>query len=317
MITWETTTRPKIESAELSDTYGKFVVEPLERGYGVTLGNALRRVLLSSIPGAAVTSVKIDGVLHEFTTIAGVVEDVTQVVLNLKEMSLKLHSDKPKLLRLDVRGKRDITAADIDPDAEVEILNPDLGIATLDGKSARLAMEIVVERGTGYVPAERHRRSEHVIGVIPVDSVFSPIQKVNYVIEDARVGHSTEYDRLVLEVWTDGSIRPEEALREASRLLIENFRLFATWGEDGEHAPGDGGAMDGELQKLHTMPIEELDLSVRPYNCLKRAGINTVGDLVQRTEEEIINVKNFGRKSLDEVKEKVEALGLSLRQKGA
>ncbi len=311
---WETTTKPKIEYAELSDTYGKFIVEPLERGFGVTLGNALRRVLLSSIAGAAVTSVKIENVLHEFSTIPGVVEDVTQVILNLKELSLKLHSDKPKLLRLDVRGKKDIVAGDLQPDAEVEILNPDLHLATLDGKTAHLAMELVVERGKGYVPAERHRKSEHVIGVIPVDSVFSPIQKVNFVVEDTRVGHATDFDRLVLEVWTDGSIRPEEALQESARLLIDCFRLFV-----GTTAAPEAtvGAPVDDANKMASMPIEELDLSVRPYNCLKRAGINTLGDLLQRTEEEVVNVKNFGRKSLDEVKEKLAALGLELRRRGA
>ena len=306
--------KPKIEYAELSDTYGKFIVEPLERGFGVTLGNALRRVLLSSIPGAAVTSVKIENVLHEFSTVPGVVEDVTQLILNLKELSFKLHSDKPKLLRLDVRGKRDVTAGDLAPDAEVEILNPDLHIATLDGKNAHLVMELVVERGKGYVPAERHRKSEHVIGVIPVDSVFSPIQKVNYAVEDTRVGQSADYDRLVLEVWTDGSIRPEEALQEAGRLLIDFFRLLAGTAAGPEVAVGPQAE---ETNKLASMPIEELDLSVRPYNCLKRAGINTVGDLLQRTEDEVVNVKNFGRKSLDEVKEKLAALGLELRRKGA
>ncbi len=310
---WETT-KPKIDYAELSDTYGKFIVEPLERGFGVTLGNALRRVLLSSISGAAVTSVKIESVLHEFSTIPGVVEDVTQVILNLKELSLKLHSDKPKLLRLDVRGKKDIVAGDLQPDAEVEILNPDLHLATLDGKNAHLAMELVVERGKGYVPAERHRKSEHVIGVIPVDSVFSPIQKVNYVVEDTRVGHAADFDRLVLEVWTDGSIRPEEALQESARLLIDCFRLFVGTAVAPEAAVGPQA---DEANKMATMPIEELDLSVRPYNCLKRAGINTLGDLLQRTEEEVVNVKNFGRKSLDEVKEKLAALGLELRRRGA
>jgi DNA-directed RNA polymerase subunit alpha len=310
---WETT-KPKIEYAELSDTYGKFIVEPLERGFGVTLGNALRRVLLSSISGAAVTSVKIESVLHEFSTIPGVVEDVTQVILNLKELSLKLHSDKPKLLRLEVRGKKDVIAGDLQPDAEVEILNPDLHLATLDGKTAHLAMELVVERGKGYVPAERHRKSEHVIGVIPVDSVFSPIQKVNYVVEDTRVGHATDFDRLVLEVWTDGSIRPEEALQESARLLIDCFRLFVGTAVAPEVAVGPQA---DEANKMASMPIEELDLSVRPYNCLKRAGINTLGDLLQRTEEEVVNVKNFGRKSLDEVKEKLAALGLELRRRGA
>ena len=310
---WEIT-KPKIEYAELSDTYGKFVVEPLDRGFGVTLGNALRRVLLSSIPGAAVTSVKIENVLHEFSTIAGVVEDVTQIILNLKELSFKLHSDKPKLLRLDVKGKRDVTAGDLQPDAEVEILNPDLHIATLDGKNAHLVMELVVERGKGYVPVERHRKSEHVIGVIPVDSVFSPIQKINYTIEDTRVGHATDFDRLVFEVWTDGSIRPEEALQESARLLIDYFRLFLGTAAGAEVPVGP---QTDETNKLATMPIEELDLSVRPYNCLKRAGINTLGDLLQRTEDEVVNVKNFGRKSLDEVKEKLAALGLELRRRGA
>ncbi len=310
---WDAT-KPKIEYAELSDTYGKFIVEPLERGFGVTLGNALRRVLLSSISGAAVTSVKIENVLHEFSTIPGVVEDVTQVILNLKELSLKLHSDKPKLLRMDVRGKQDVVAGDLQPDAEVEILNPDLHIATLDGKNAHLAMELVVERGKGYVPAERHRKSEHVIGVIPVDSVFSPIQKVNYGVEDTRVGHAPDYDRLILEVWTDGSIRPEEALQESARLLIDCFRLFVGTAAAVE-VPA--GPQADEANKLAAMPIEELDLSVRPYNCLKRAGINTLGELLQRTEEEVVNVKNFGRKSLDEVKEKLAALGLELRRRGA
>ena len=310
---WDST-KPKIEFAELSDTYGKFIVEPLERGFGVTLGNALRRVLLSSISGAAVTSVKIENVLHEFSTIPGVVEDVTQVILNLKELSLKLHSEKPKLLRMDVRGKKDVVAGDLQPDAEVEILNPDLHIATLDGKNAHLTMELVVERGKGYVPAERHRKSEHVIGVIPIDSVFSPIQKVNYVVDDTRVGQAADYDRLILEVWTDGSIRPEEALQESARLLIDGFRLFVGTAVAPEVAVGP---QVDETNKLATMPIEELDLSVRPYNCLKRAGINTLGDLLQRTEEEVVNVKNFGRKSLDEVKEKLAALGLELRRRGA
>ncbi|MDR7545102.1 MAG: DNA-directed RNA polymerase subunit alpha [Armatimonadota bacterium] len=310
---WEAPT-PKVEYAELSDTYGKFIVEPLDRGFGVTLGNSLRRVLLSSISGAAVTSIKIDGVLHEFSTIPGVVEDVTQIVLNMKELTLRLYTDKPKLLRLDVRGKKDVTAADIQEDPEVEILNRDLHIAELDRKDARLAMEIVVERGKGYVPAERHRRSEHVIGVIPVDSIFSPVRKVNFTVEDTRVGHATNLDRLVLEIWTDGSVRPEEALQEASRLLIDHFRLFAGIADETAAGAPFGVAEDPDKVKLMNMPIEDLDLSVRPYNCLKRAGIHTVGDLVKKTEDEVVAVKNFGRKSLDEVKEKLAAHGLSLRQ---
>lgn len=307
---WELT-KPTVEYAELSDTYARLVVEPLERGFGVTVGNALRRVLLSSITGAAVTSVKIEGVLHEFSTIPGVVEDVTQIILNLKELTLRLHTDKPKLLRLEAKGKREVTAADIQPDPEVEILNPDLVIATLDRKDARLAMEIVVERGKGYVPAEKHRKSEHVIGVIPVDSIFSPVQKVNYAVEDTRVGAGAELERLVLEVWTNGVVRPDEAIAEASRLLIDHFRLVGGITE-GEAA--SAGATDPEMARLLQTPIEELELSVRPYNCLKRAGIHTIGDLVQRTEEEIANVKNFGRKSLEEVTEKLAALGLSLRK---
>jgi DNA-directed RNA polymerase subunit alpha len=309
---WEAP-KTKIEYAELSETYGKFNIEPLERGFGVTLGNAVRRVLLAAIPGAAVTSVKIEGVLHEFSTISGMVEDVTQIILNIKELTLRLHTDKPKLLRLDVKGKRDVVAGDIQQDAEVDILNPDLHLATLDKKDARLAMELVVERGKGYVPAEKHRKSEHVIGVIPVDSIFTPIQKVNYVVEDTRSGQ-VEADRLVLEVWTDGSIRPEEAVQEASRILTDQFKLFTGMGQEGEAAAGLEPGADAQMAKLHTMPIEELDLSVRPYNCLKRAGINTVGDLIQRTEEEIVAVKNFGRKSLDEVREKLTSLGLSLKK---
>ena len=311
---WEAP-KTRVEYAELSETYGKFVVEPLERGFGVTLGNALRRTLLSAIPGAAVTSVKIEGVLHEFSTIPGVVEDVTQVILNLKELTLRLHTDKPKLLRLEARGKKEVTAADILEDAEVDVLNPEMHIATLDKKEAKLALELVVERGKGYVPAERHRKSEHVIGVIPVDSIFSPIQKVNYVVEDTRGGQNVEMDRLVLEVWTDGSLRPEESVQEAARILIDSFKLFAGMGDEAETFGGLEPGADAQMAKLYAMPIEELDLSVRPYNCLKRAGINTVGDLMQRTEEEIVSVKNFGRKSLDEVRDKLTALGLSLKRR--
>ncbi len=313
---WETPT-PKVDYAELSDTYGKFIVEPLDRGFGVTLGNSLRRMLLASISGAAVTSVKIDGVLHEFSTIPGVVEDVTQIVLNLKELTLRLYTDKPKLLRLDIKGKKDVTAGDIQEDPEMQILNPTLHLATLDKRESRLAMEIVVERGKGYVPAERHRRSEHVIGVIPIDSIFSPVQKVNYTVEDTRVGHATDLDRLVLEIWTDGSVRPEEALQEASRLLIDHFRLFAGIADETSAGAAFSVAEDPDKARLMVMPIEELDLSVRPYNCLKRAGIQTVGDLVKKSEEEVAAVKNFGRKSLDEVKDKLAAHGLSLRAVGA
>ncbi len=310
---WEAPTT-RVEFTELSDTYGKVVVEPLDRGFGVTLGNALRRVLLSAIPGAAATSVKIEGVLHEFSTIPGVVEDVTQIVLNLKELTLRLYTDKPKLLRLEAKGKREVTAADIQEDPEVEIINPGLHLATLDRKDASLTVEIVAERGKGYVPAERHRRSEHVIGVIPVDSIFSPVRKANFAVMDTRVGHAVDLDRLELEIWTDGSIRPEEALQEASRQLIDHLRLFAGIAETAAAGGSFGGGEDPDLTRAGSMPIEELDLSVRPYNCLKRAGIHTVGDLIRKSEDEVVAVKNFGRKSLDEVKEKLAVHRLSLRQ---
>ncbi|MDR5684019.1 MAG: DNA-directed RNA polymerase subunit alpha [Armatimonadota bacterium] len=310
---WELS-KPRVEYAELSDTYGKLVVEPLDRGFGTTIGNALRRVLLSSVPGAAVTSVKIEGVLHEFSTVPGVVEDVTQIILNLKELTLRLHTDKPKLLRLEAKGKREVTAGDIQPDAEVEILNPDLPIATIDKRDAKLSMEIVVERGKGYVPAEKHRKSEHVIGVIPVDSIFSPVQKVNYVVEDTHVGIGGELERLVLEVWTNGAVRPDDAIAQSSKLLIDHFRLISGIGEEDGSLEAASG--DPEQARLLASPIEDLELSVRPYNCLKRANIHTIGDLVQRTEEEIANVKNFGRKSLEEVVEKLAAVGLSLKKRG-
>ncbi len=310
---WEAPTT-RVEFTELSDTYGKVVVEPLDRGFGVTLGNALRRVLLSAIPGAAATSVKIEGVLHEFSTIPGVVEDVTQIVLNLKELTLRLYTDKPKLLRLEAKGKREVTAADIQEDPEVEIINPGLHLATLDRKDASLTVEIVAERGKGYVPAERHRRSEHVIGVIPVDSIFSPVRKANFAVMDTRVGHAVDLDRLELEIWTDGSIRPEEALQEASRQLIDHLRLFAGIAETAAAGGSFGRGEDPDLTRAGSMPIEELDLSVRPYNCLKRAGIHTVGDLIRKSEDEVVAVKNFGRKSLDEVKEKLAVHRLSLRQ---
>lgn len=310
---WELS-KPKVEYAELSDTYAKLVVEPLDRGFGTTIGNALRRVLLSSVPGAAITSVKIEGVLHEFSTVPGVAEDVTQIILNLKELTLRLHTDKPKLLRLEAKGKREVTAGDIHPDAEVEILNPDLPIATIDKRDAKLAMEIVVERGKGYVPAEKHRKSEHVIGVIPIDSIFSPVQKVNYVVEDTHVGAGGGLERLVLEVWTNGTVRPDDAIGQSSRLLIDHFRLIGGTGD--EEAGLDGAGGNPEQARLLASPIEDLELSVRPYNCLKRANIHTIGDLVRLTEEEIANVKNFGRKSLEEVVEKLAAVGLAAKKKG-
>ncbi|MBO8141983.1 MAG: DNA-directed RNA polymerase subunit alpha [Firmicutes bacterium] len=305
--------KPRIETVESGDTYGKFVVEPLERGYGITLGNSLRRILLSSLPGAAVTSVRIDGVLHEFSTIPGVVEDTTDIVLNLKQLLVKMHTDGPVTLRIEAEGEGEVTAADIQHSSDVEILNPDLHIATLD-RGGRLSMEMTVERGRGWVPAERNKKPDQPIGVIAVDSIFSPVKKVNYQVQNTRVGQVTDYDQLVMEVWTDGSIHPEEAVSLAAQVLIEHLRLFANLTEAAEGVEilvrKDEEPKDRALQ----MTIEELDLSVRSYNCLKRAGINTVEELTRKTEADMLKVRNLGKKSLQEVKEKLAALGLSLRQ---
>jgi DNA-directed RNA polymerase subunit alpha len=277
------------------------------------LGNSLRRVLLSSLPGAAVTSVKIDGVLHEFSTIPGVVEDVTDIILNLKMLALKLHSDEPQVIYLEASGEGEVTAGDIQLNSDVEILNPELHIATLD-TGAKLSMEIAVEKGRGYRPSEKNRKEEHVIGVIPVDSIFSPIQKVNYTVSDTRVGQITDYDRLVLELWTDGTIHPDEAVSLSAKILSDHFKLFIGLTEK----IGDVEIMvekeEEERDKILDMSIEELDFSVRSYNCLKRAGINTVGELIQKTEEEMMKVRNLGKKSLEEVDDKLKSLGLSLRK---
>ena len=304
--------RPKIECVETRSDYGRFVVEPLERGFGTTLGNSLRRVLLSSLPGAAVTSVKIDGVLHEFSTIEGVKEDVTEIILNLKELCCKLYSDQPKKLIIDAKGECEVKASDIQPDADVEIINPDLHIATV-GAGARLYMEIMLERGRGYVSAERNKRPGMPIGEIAVDSIFTPINKVNFVVSDTRVGENTDFDKLTLEVWTSGNIKPEEAASLAAKILTEHLSLFV---DLTEHVQGVEIMVEKEedkKEKILEMTIEELDLSVRSYNCLKRAGINTVDELVQRNEEEMMKVRNLGRKSLEEVQQKLSALGLTLR----
>lgn len=307
--------KPKIETVVLAEdnSYGKFVVEPLERGYGITLGNSLRRILLSSLPGAAVTSVKIDGVLHEFSTLPGVVEDVTDIILNLKQLSLRMHSDEPKVLRLHAEGEGEVTAGDIHTDADVEILNPDLHIATLD-KGGRLIAEITVSKGRGYVPADQNKTPDMPIGVIPVDSIFSPIRRVNYTIEHTRVGNKTNYDKLTLEVWTNGAVRPDEACSWAAKILKEHLELFISLTEDADEIEVMQEKEDDERNKLMEMTIEELDLSVRSYNCLKRAGINTIAELVSKTDEEMMKVRNLGKKSLEEVKTKLAAFGLSLRQ---
>ena len=306
--------KPKIECVEMSEdnAYGKFVVEPLERGYGITLGNSLRRILLSSLPGAAVTSVKIDSVLHEFSTIPGVVEDVTDIILNLKGLSIKMHTDEERVLRIESETVGEVKAGDIIADADVEILNPDQKIATIS--EGRLYMEITVAKSRGYANAEKNKKDDHVIGVIPVDSAFSPVRRVNYNIEDTRVGQITDYDKLTLEVWTNGSIRPDEATSLSAKILSEYLRQFIGLTETINDVEIMVEKEEEEKDKILEMTIEELDLSVRSYNCLKRAGINSVEELTQRTEEDMIKVRNLGKKSLEEVIQKLHELGLSLKE---
>jgi DNA-directed RNA polymerase subunit alpha len=303
---------PKLDTVELSSDYryGRFVCEPLERGYGNTLGNSLRRVLLSSLEGASVTSVKIEGVLHEFATIPGVREDVTDIILNLKELCLKAHSNDTQTMRIDFEGGGTITAGDIDASSDIDILNPELHLATVE-EGYSLHMEMMVETGKGYVAADRNKKADHVIGVIPVDSIFSPVLKVNFTVEDTRVGNRTDYDKLTLEVWTDGSIRPDEALGEAAEILQESLSIFRL---SAEPIGTSGKIIEDNPKNPGEMTIEELDLSVRSYNCLKRAGINFVSDLAQKTEDEMMKVRNLGRKSLEEVKKKLLDIGISLRE---
>jgi DNA-directed RNA polymerase subunit alpha len=299
--------RATIEVRERRDNYAKFVIEPLERGFGITLGNALRRVLLSSIPGAAVTYVKIDGVLHEFSTLPGVVEDTTNLLLNLKGLPVKVETNEPRVLMLSVSGPKDVTAADISPDADVEILQPDYHIATITGKGAKLSVEIGVERSHGYVTADRQKNVEHVIGLIPLDSIFSPIRKVNFTVDDTRVGQSVDFDRLTLEVETNGSITPDDALATAAAILQGQLDLFT--GFNADEIP-----QSSEPAGEWDVPVETLNLSVRSYNCLKRAGISKVSELLDMTEDNIIKMRNFGRKSLDEIKQVLSERGLSLRE---
>ena len=304
--------RPKIECEEISDSYGRFVVEPLERGFGTTLGNSLRRVLLSSLPGVAASSIKIDGVLHEFSTIEGVREDVTEIVLNIKELCVKLHGEGPKKVSISAHGECEVKAGDIIADADVEIMNPDLHIASL-GPNGKLEMESILEHGRGYVSADKNKRPDMPIGQIAVDSIFTPIRQVNFRVENTRVGQITDYDKLTLEIWTDDTIRPDEAVSLAAKILTEHLCLFINLTE---HVQGVEIMVEKEedkKEKILEMTIEELDLSVRSYNCLKRAGINTVEELVQRNEEEMMKVRNLGRKSLEEVQQKLVGLGLSLR----
>ena len=305
--------KPKIECVALSDdfTYGKFAIEPLERGYGITLGNSIRRILLSSLPGVAVNSIKIDGVLHEFSTIPGVVEDVTEIILNLKELSLDLHSEGTKVVYIDVDREGPITAADIQADSDVDILNPDLHIATLSGEK-KLYMELNISKGRGYVPADKNKVQGQPIGIIPIDSIYTPVRKVNYKVENTRVGQVTDYDKLTLEVWTNGSIKPDEAISLGAKILSEHLNLFIDLSDNARNAEIMVEKEENKKEKVLEMTIEELDLSVRSYNCLKRASINTVEDLINRSEEDMMKVRNLGRKSLEEVMQKLNAMGLSL-----
>jgi len=308
--------KPRVECVEMreEDHYGKFVVEPLERGYGTTLGNSLRRILLSSLPGAAVNSIKIDGVLHEFSVIPGVKEDVTEIVLNIKGIAAKLHCDTPKTVYIEAEGEGVITAGDIKADAEVEILNPDLYIATLNA-DAKLYMEITLSKGRGYVAAEVNRENaQPIIGIIPVDSIYTPVKKVNYKVEPARVGAVTDFDKLTIEVWTNGTLKPNEAISLAAKIMSEHLSLFIDLSADAKNVEIMVEKEESKKEKVLEMTIEELDLSVRSYNCLKRAGINTVEDLANKTEEDMMKVRNLGRKSLEEVMNKLTALNLSLRK---
>ncbi len=308
--------KPRVECVEVreEDHYGKFVVEPLERGYGTTLGNSLRRILLSSLPGAAVNAVKIDGVLHEFSVIKGVKEDVTEIVLNIKSIVAKLHCDTPKVVYIEAQGEGVITAGDIKADSDVEILNPDLYIATLNS-DAKLNMEITLSKGRGYVAADKNReQSQPVIGVIPVDSIYTPVKKVNYKVEPARVGAVTDFDKLTIEVWTNGTLKPNEAISLAAKIMSEHLSLFIDLSDDAKNVEIMVEKEESKKEKVLEMTIEELDLSVRSYNCLKRAGINTVEDLANKTEEDMMKVRNLGRKSLEEVMNKLSALNLALRK---
>ncbi|AMA62044.1 MAG: DNA-directed RNA polymerase subunit alpha [Kurthia gibsonii] len=307
--------KPKIETVEISNDlkYGKFVVEPLERGYGTTLGNSLRRILLSSLPGAAVTSIQIDGVLHEFSTIEGVVEDVASIILNLKKLALKIYSDEEKVIEIDFAGEGVITAADIMHDSDVEVLNPDLYIATV-AKNGHLRMRMHAQRGRGYTPADQNKREDLPIGVIPIDSIYTPVSRVNFTVENTRVGQSSDFDKLSLDVWTDGSIGPKEAISLGAKILTEHLNIFVGLTDEAKTAEIMVEKEEDQKEKVLEMTIEELDLSVRSYNCLKRAGINTVLELANKSEDDMMKVRNLGRKSLEEVKAKLEELGLGLRE---
>lgn len=309
--------KPRIETEELTEDgkHGRFVVEPLERGFGNTLGNSLRRVLLSSLEGCAVTSIKIDGVLHEFSTIPGVKEDVTEIVLNMKSVVAKLYETSPKVVEISAQGPCVVTAGDIKCDSEVEILNPEQHIATL-GEDAKLNMEITIDKGRGYIPAERNKliSGNNVIGVLPIDSIYTPVLKVNYTVDNTRVGQITDYDKLTLDVWTNGVINAQEAVSLAAKVLTEHLYLFVNLSDKASSAEVMVEKDDKGKEKILEMTIEDLDLSVRSFNCLKRAGINTVEDLINKSEEDMMKVRNLGRKSLEEVIQKLNSLGFSLQK---
>ena len=305
--------KARIECVEVGQNgcYGRFVIEPLERGFGHTLGNSMRRVLLSSLPGVAVSSVHIEGVQHEFTTIPGVKEDVTELILNLKSIACKMFCEGPKQLTIDVKGPCELTAGDIRTDDEVEIVNKDLHVATLN-EDGHLQMQMTLERGRGYVSADKKKTASMPIGVIPIDSIFTPVKKVNYQVEDTRVGQITDYDKLTLEIWTNGTLKPEEAISSAAKILTEHLNLFISL-TDQVMPVAQTVQEDEKKDKILDMTIEELDLSVRAYNCLKRAGINNVAELVLKNQEDMMKVRNLGRKSLEEVEQKLNGLGLNLK----
>lgn len=306
--------KPVIETVEISEDekFGKFVVEPLERGYGTTLGNSMRRILLSSLPGAAITSVQIDGVLHEFSTVDGVVEDVTALILNLKKVAMKIHSEDIKTLEFDIEGPATVTAGDIIHDSEVEIKNPDVYIGTV-AEGGHLHARMNAQRGRGYVNAEENKQDEMPIGVIPMDSIYTPITRVNYLVEDTRVAESDQFDKLTLDVWTDGSISPEDSVSLAAKILTEHLNVFVNLTEEAREVEIMVEKEETKKEKMLEMTVEELDLSVRSYNCLKRAGINSVEELTDKTEPEMMKVRNLGKKSLTEIKQKLNELDLSLK----
>ena len=308
--------KPRIEIEEIrGNDYGRFVVDQLERGFGTTMGNALRRVLLSSLPGAAVSNISVDGILHEFSHLPGVKEDMTEIILNIKALAIRDDSEKgePKIARIDAYGAGVVYAKDIITDADVEILNPDLVIATLDNKDAKLAMEMTIRKGHGYVGSDKNKAEGQPIGLIPIDSIFTPVRKVNFSVDPTRVGNRTDFDKLTMEVWTNGTIHPKDAICLAAKILTEHFNLFVDLSDSAKAAEIMIKTNDGKKERVMEQVIEELDLSVRSYNCLKRAGINTVEDLASKTEDDMMKVRNLGRKSLEEVLNKLTELGLTLK----